>query len=713
MFRREGGIFERDLTSGAERRVSPTEFTDCSFPSYLSETSILFVNQTSIYKVDPASSAIELLATGQPRGAPRASPDGLLVIWQDNTHLALLELNTGKSTQLTSQGGVQSCPVWSEDGEYVAYCQSPSLESPWDLYVTRASNPDDLWLVRQNVHPNFDWCGLYQPTGPRLTIPERKFNVRSPETGERSIENSWLEVSLSSQQNRAEVFFKKSPAGDPVLEISPLTADPSRLGNRPPIQLQQEDQGKIRLDMLPGQTGPTTNLIGLSLYRHRPILEIHGSGLQAFSLKTQARYALIPDRLASGLLLEPTSSNSGSLTLPYTPFLLLSLKDRSGIVMIVTPSDNQQLELRSEKGAFEEMVISPGLEKVFVFLLNGEEFWNNVSVQKTEEGTWQAGWDHPFLAQWRFVVLEQGRSYSQMWGEESLAAKTSSFLPIQNSFASPPEKALVYLFARSRHTPLGVLTPAELVLDALGVERGRRLLDEEGIRSYRTASRPVSIRSITTRKEDWSRELVHVDSRDPNWVELGILETLQGLRAADTPGVRSMITHFGQDIVSILEGLDQRMGEYEGFLLRLTQFCQMHKARAGRTSDFLTGVEEQARELQTKVSQMRVSPSSRVSETIDKILDSLGTGTYLHSTREYSELSKMVRQFQDERLLVIRTYRTFVQTIRIGTTKTVTLHPSFRQLGDELRRMTQEILRNRYYLEGDWRGEMPMRRDLD
>ena len=80
-------------------------------------------------------------------------------------------------------------------------------------------------------------------------------------------------------------------------------------------------------------------------------------------------------------------------------------------------------------------------------------------------------------------------------------------------------------------------------------------------------------------------------------------------------------------------------------------------------------VEEQARELQTKVSQMRVSPSSRVSETIDKILDSLGTGTYLHSTREYSELSKMVRQFQDERLLVIRTYRTFVQTIRIGTTK--------------------------------------------
>jgi len=46
--------------------------------------------------------------------------------------------------------------------------------------------------------------------------------------------------------------------------------------------------------------------------------------------------------------------------------------------------------------------------------------------------------------------------------------------------------------------------------------------------------------------------------------------------------------------------------------------------------------------------------------------------------------------------------------MRDEASQRVTESPKFRDTGEALRDMTQRILRNRFYLEADWRGVKPM-----
>ena len=114
-----------------------------------------------------------------------------------------------------------------------------------------------------------------------------------------------------------------------------------------------------------------------------------------------------------------------------------------------------------------------------------------------------------------------------------------------------------------------------------------------------------------------------------------------------------------------------------------------------------------------QVEQMPVSSKNVVRGALDEIVTALGPGSYLHSTEEYGKLSKAVRACQTDRLAIIRLYREFAKALRNRAGKAVIRNSELQNVGNELRAMTQEILRQRYYLEGDWGGETPLKEDAD
>jgi len=117
IFSREGTIMDREMISGKERIITPEGWIPCEFPSYLPDGRILFVSKGEIFLMDPGREiAPELLIEADIKSAPGCSPDGKKIAYQDGAHIYLMDLADRRTRQLTTAGGTQSWPVWSQAG---------------------------------------------------------------------------------------------------------------------------------------------------------------------------------------------------------------------------------------------------------------------------------------------------------------------------------------------------------------------------------------------------------------------------------------------------------------------------------------------------------------------------------------------------------------------------------------------------------------------
>ena len=60
---------------------------------------------------------------------------------------------------------------------------------------------------------------------------------------------------------------------------------------------------------------------------------------------------------------------------------------------------------------------------------------------------------------------------------------------------------------------------------------------------------------------------------------------------------------------------------------------------------------------------------------------------------------------------MLKEYREFAKTIRDNAGLAIIERPEAKDAAQQVRELTQKVLRNRYYLEDDWRGEMPWEGD--
>jgi hypothetical protein len=74
----------------------------------------------------------------------------------------------------------------------------------------------------------------------------------------------------------------------------------------------------------------------------------------------------------------------------------------------------------------------------------------------------------------------------------------------------------------------------------------------------------------------------------------------------------------------------------------------------------------------------------------------------------FRAFSRTCIRFRSERQRILSQYRIWIKGTRDRTAQLIITDPKFKTVGDELRRKTQAVLRDRYYLEGDWRGETPL-----
>jgi hypothetical protein len=665
VFRREDRIMEREIASGRERIITPEDWLSCEFPSYLPDGRVIFVSNGKIFLIDPGKeTAPELLIAGEIKSAPKCSPDGKRIAYQDGAHIYLLglsrqshietmDLGDRKTSQLTIAGGVQSWPMWSQDGRSICYCQSPgALDGPWDICNVAIDSPQNVGLVMRDVEISPDWRGSSPPIS---TMVELKGNTV----------NSWTQAAKSLIKS----IYVLNEEGDITEAIS---------------------------------TGS----------RSRPFVEIKpAENVDRVYVKRNLHLALLPDRFADDLILDPHKYSASSVLLPHTPFLI-GLPAESGMILVITPSDKQEVWLikGEEQGYFEGVEILTGNESVFVAFLPERDLWYRTEVVPDSDG-WKTKWSSPFLAQWRIAVAGKEKYYSRMWDEEALSRSSKPSLPIEEDFPELPDLSVIYAYGRSWNTPLDIITPMDILRDTLGIDMLRDVLDIEGIRNYRTAAQWVPLHDLLTSQENriWPKD-------SPGWPEVldfsPFYPLLVRIRMVARKGVESTVTHLCEDILNSLKGLDNRIEEYEEFLDSLESLSVEQAASLSEVEQAasLFRIEESIEDLRDELANLSITEIGEVSDSIEAVKRYMGVGEELWDRDEFYRFWEISGVALSERQKILKKYRDFVKKARNSASIIITEEPNTKDMSEEIRRLTQNILRERYYLEGDWRGEKPLLR---
>jgi hypothetical protein len=733
---RGGGIFERALGADKERRLSPEGLSDCKFPSYLPDGRVLFVSRAQgkdslVVAAPDGKAAPEVLAQGEILSAPRASPDGTVVVFQSGAHLHLLTAATKAVSQLTTAGGVQSWPVWSHDGRSLCYCQSPQgTDGPWDVYNLRLAQPLETRLVVRDVEPGPDWLGNAPPTsttvrlkgsdlqvwrlGPGASVStlgalQKGWSVLPSDTTGRveggvAVRNDWGVLCLSTAASTLNLWSPPDPETAAPVELAVTDARGKPVGRLSSVEVEKRTEDSVVVKASFGGGSAATFVLS----RTTPVIEVRPA--EAFGrlrLRFRAKLALVPDRLADDLVLRPALCSQPTSLLPAAR--LVATPFGAGLLAVVTPADQQQVWLSPtrDKEAFEGMDVAPAGKSVFLAVLTEGDLWHEAAPKRDAGGDgWAVEWPDAFLAQWRLALTGKDLAYAGMWDEEATAELSDSQVTVKR-LPGAPDLAVRYAYGRSWHTPLDVLALTDVLQEAVGLDAALALADAEAVRSYRSALPPGALHGLLTTQRErlwpencrgWPEQL----NFDPELMLLG------WIRLAKREGVAASVGHLTGDILQSLAELDGRTKEYARFAAELDQFCWRTASPSAGARAFFAETRKRLQAVRDSVAGVSVPPLERVSASVEAIRSRFGSGSSLRDKKEYGEFCDLSRAALAGRQSVLTEYRELARSARNQAGLLAAADPATRDLCEQVRRRARDVLSNRCYLEGDWRGEKPL-----
>jgi TolB protein len=162
VFRRQEQIFVRDLTTGRESRISPSDFPHCSGPAWSPNGKQIAIAcrwdaGNAIFLLDAAGKGATKVYDKQGACEPHWSPHGTRIVYETETHIATIAPDGTKNRLVTYFGGVQRYGRFSPDGKTIVYCQGASDRGPWELYTIPAQEGAPTRLTEGHSDMNPDW----------------------------------------------------------------------------------------------------------------------------------------------------------------------------------------------------------------------------------------------------------------------------------------------------------------------------------------------------------------------------------------------------------------------------------------------------------------------------------------------------------------------------------------------------------------------------
>jgi len=288
-------------------------------------------------------------------------------------------------------------------------------------------------------------------------------------------------------------------------------------------------------------------------------------------------------------------------------------------------------------------------------------------------------WQMPFEAAWRLTVQGDGKRYSTFFREKESAFfdKKNALFRKTGDFAAPVRLGVIYLYDRAASTPLDALTPADLVRDALGLRAAQRVLDEEGLTGYRRAAGPTT----------WAELSVTIDSL--RFLFERQLEVQDSVYAG----------HLCDDIPRFVEGMDQRLAEYANFA---QQVLSAKESPAAAKLEGATAIAQKLRELGEKQRGLR---SPREVLPLCARIRQLAAQESGENRKRFEECCKELLAAVGPREEMLKAYRGLAVGLRDAAGIAPLTQLDLVDAAEKAMASCQSVLRNRFYIEGGWRGE--------
>ncbi len=764
VLQRNGRIVEFETVTGKERFLSRPSKLIFEWPSPTQDEAIICVETKTgsivrLYRKEGREG--DVLVKGGCQDRPRCSPDGSLLAYRRGAHVCVMDVQTGIARRTTLAPGVQSGPVWAVGGHGICYAQTSDLYSDtWDINFVSLKDLGTVNVIERAVHGNFDWRGASPAPaetktvkGATLTLWNRKEDAEIAAlsdivtekgwkqippgmpgcdlVGSAAVETDWLVFSVSA--SGVQVIPKAGAATPFRIPLRVTDIAGSTFPEVQEIRLLRIETDAVALAVGFGAGKGETLQVVFHVLKTSPVVEISTeSPKSVVSVLSAMSRVVVPDRFANDIVLDPAAVGERSV-LPTAPLCLGFLDEPRGIIGIITPSPDQFVGVVKPGGgtAFEEIAVAPRGGSFYLSLVMGDKLWSNPEIAKpgARDG-WGVKWRNAFRGQWRMTAWNGEIASSRMWNGVELDERmvrgfsdvdvaegqvpsqvlqgivsSSPALPVEWEAKSEPQGALAYIWAREANTPYDVLAVEDTLIDALGQHEYAKLFDIEGLRSFRLGEGWLPFKDLDTRELDWAPWESHLETRG-----FGVLDIMSGVFPAGTPGTKAFITHMGNDAIKLIEGLDSRIMEYDRAIDAMRAYCAVND-----DNEFLKSLAAEARLTLETGRDAERDDLAKARNALDALLalsepkgKRLWNDDIIYRTDEFRDFSRSCRALLEQRQKVLAGYRSFAKRVRDDSARRMLTDPAFRNSGDRLRETARLALRNRYYLEQGWGGEVPV-----
>ncbi len=537
--------------------------------------------------------------------------------------------------------------------------------------------------------------------------------------GDAVVTNGRLLVVARRLAAGAEVYSAGPGGAVPRAVLSLAAAEPAARLER--ASLAENARGGACLELAWRTAGGAELAARLRLKRGAVAVELEpGPGAARARIEAPCRYVALPDFFADDILIDAARLPLASAELPSENFLLHFLGKGDAIAVAVFENRDQDVRIAlSGEGdrravAASEIDFGKQARKVWLAVVTGQDLWHAVEVRAEDAGkAAPLSWKMPFPAQWRVDFTrtndltdswemihqkEKGGEYlRQEWFDDwqrKMGTDRKRWTTVLGRFSYPcwvdhdrqawlqPLKhaklafrgpALLYPINRVKETPAETFTVVDVVRSTLGMGPCEYILDLEGQKENNRGINTCSVR-------DRFNEIFPKGQQKEKRKEMEKLldDTL------------AFVTH-----------IRKRIEEYLEFARTLRGWLGEQRKKRPELERFLAEVEEIVTEIEAReaVRRDKMKTPAWVAQLNDDFRKN-GLGLEgpeaVEKAKKYGQALTEVGDNQDE---LVGECRWIVKTVRQKAGLAMATDPKAAGAAEEIRAMTQKILRNPNALE--------------